>query len=45
MGDSVGEIGGTLDDFFEWAETTMTIEEKAYIRVMAVLTGTENPFS
>jgi len=33
------EIERIFDDFFEWAENTMTIEEKAYIQVIAVLTG------
>ena len=36
------EIERIFDDFFEWAENTMTIEERAYIQVIAVLTGTEN---
>jgi hypothetical protein len=34
------QIERIFDDFFEWAENTMTIEEKAYIQVIAVLTGT-----
>jgi superfamily II DNA or RNA helicase len=34
------EIEQIFDDFFEWAEDTMTIEEEAYIQVIAVLTGT-----
>jgi len=29
-----------FDDFFEWMENTMTIEDRAYIQVIAVLTGT-----
>jgi hypothetical protein len=33
------EIERIFDDFFEWAEDTMTIEEEAYIQVIAVLTG------
>ena len=36
------EIERIFDDFFEWAENTMTIEERAYIQVIAVLTGAEN---
>jgi hypothetical protein len=33
------QIERIFDDFFEWAENTMTIEEEAYIQVIAVLTG------
>lgn len=33
------EIERIFDDFFEWAEHTMTIEEEAYIQVIAILTG------
>ena len=33
------QIERVFDDFFEWAENTMTIEEEAYIQVIAVLTG------
>ncbi len=33
------EIERIFDDFFEWAEDTMTIEEEAYLQVIAVLTG------
>jgi hypothetical protein len=33
------KIERIFDDFFEWAENTMTIEEEAYIQVVAVLTG------
>ena len=29
-----------FEDFFEWMENTMTIEDRAYIQVIAVLTGT-----
>jgi hypothetical protein len=29
-----------FDDFFEWMENTMTIEDRAYIQVIAVLKGT-----
>jgi uncharacterized protein YdaT len=29
-----------FDDFFEWVENAMTIEEEAYIQVVAVLRGT-----
>ena len=28
-----------FDDFFEWVENAMTIEEEAYVQVVAVLTG------
>jgi hypothetical protein len=33
------QIERVFEDFFEWAENTMTIEEEAYIQVIAVLTG------
>ncbi len=33
------KIERIFDDFFEWAENTMTIEEEAYLQVIAVLTG------
>lgn len=34
------EIDRIFDDFFEWVENTMTTEDKAYIQVVAVCTGT-----
>lgn len=34
------KIEKVFDDFFTWMENTMTIEERAYIQVVAVCTGT-----
>jgi hypothetical protein len=35
------KIEKVFDDFFSWMENTMTIEERAYIQVVAVCTGSE----
>jgi hypothetical protein len=36
------KIEKIFGDFFDWIESTMTIEERAYIQVVAVLTGTDH---
>lgn len=35
------EINRIFDDFYDWMENTMVIEDDAYIQVVAVLTGTQ----
>jgi len=34
-----------FEDFFEWVDSAVTIEEEAYIQVVAVLVGAGNPSS
>ncbi len=38
-------IENLFDDFLEWVQRTMDIEERAYVQVVAVFTGAEGPAS